>query len=100
VVAQSPAPDARFADGTIIKLTVSQGPKKPTDNTDKLKMPDLRGRTLKQALAALKEVGITDPTINRTTANRPGSVVLDQDLSAETLVRPGQKVTLKFGKPR
>jgi len=100
VVAQSPAPDARLAEGTEIKLTVSQGPKKPTDNTNKLRMPDLKGKTLDQALAALKEVGVTDPTINRTTANRPGSVVLEQDLSAETLLRSGQKVTLKFGKPR
>lgn len=84
VLAVSPDPDSRVERGAIVIVTVSKGP-------DVVVVPDVVGRPLAEAIAALEAAGVTVGTVHG-----PGQgVVLDQNPDGGSKARRGASVNLR-----
>jgi serine/threonine protein kinase len=88
VVTQDPQPGARVERGRPIHLVVSKGPQR-------VEMPPLVGRPLRDARRMLEELGITlsEVRTSPTTDLEPG-IVVDQTPPAGRRVRPTDRVTV------
>ncbi|OFX15732.1 MAG: hypothetical protein A2V59_06670 [Armatimonadetes bacterium RBG_19FT_COMBO_69_19] len=88
VIAQDPQPGARVERGRPLNLVISKGPQR-------VEMPPLVGRPLKDARRMLEELGITlsEVRTSPTTEFEPGFVV-DQSPGAGTRIRPVDRVTV------
>ncbi|HXF82760.1 MAG TPA: PASTA domain-containing protein, partial [bacterium] len=88
VVTQDPQPGARVERGRPINLVISKGPQR-------VEMPPLVGRPLRDARRMLEELGITlsDVRTSPTTDLEPG-IVVDQSPPAGRRVRPTDRVTV------
>lgn len=88
VVTQDPQPGARVERGRPLNLVVSKGPQR-------VEMPPLVGRPLRDARRILEELGITlsEVRTSPTTDLEPG-IVVDQTPGAGTRLRPTDRVTV------
>ncbi|HBT95422.1 MAG TPA: hypothetical protein DEB24_04735, partial [Coriobacteriia bacterium] len=90
VISSDPSYKAKVSPGTTVNLVVSSGPEPPK----KVKVPDLRGRTLSQARQDLEALKLV-PQLGeeRFDADIPVGSVCAQDVAAGTELEEGQKVT-------
>ncbi|HEU5300535.1 MAG TPA: PASTA domain-containing protein [bacterium] len=88
VITQDPQPGARVERGRPLNLVVSKGPQR-------VEMPPLVGRPLRDARRILEELGITlsEVRTSPTTDLEPG-IVVDQTPGAGTRLRPTDRVTV------
>jgi serine/threonine-protein kinase len=89
VYAQNPAPGAKVAAGSHVKLTYNKG-RPPVD------LPNLVGQDVQAATATLTQLGLK-VTTNQTESNQPSGTVLSQS-PAPGKVAAGSTVTLTVSK--
>jgi tRNA A-37 threonylcarbamoyl transferase component Bud32 len=94
--APAPTPSAVPATPTVVPPTATPAPPPPSPTPRAITVPQLRGKTLDQAQAAVKADGLT-ATVRGTNANVDKDVVVDQQPDAGTPLTPGGTVTIVVG---
>ncbi len=87
VVAQLPGAGSSVAKGTVIGIAVSQG-KAPAS----VKVPNLVGKTVEDAYAALEQLGLVPVGVPEPDATEPEGTVTDQLPDAGASVAPNSRV--------
>jgi eukaryotic-like serine/threonine-protein kinase len=90
----TPSPTPVPASPTPVPPSPTRVPPSPTART--IVVPQLRGRTLEQAQAALAAAGLT-LTVRGVNANVDRDIVADQSPAAGTTLQPGGTVALQVG---
>lgn len=87
VIKQSIDANEKVEPGTVIKLTISTGPKL-------VKIPRVTGLTLDLAKQELANAGLVVKTVSNENSSKPKGTVISQDPSSYTSVEEGTKVDL------
>ncbi len=95
VVGQAPAANARWMTGRPVAIAVAAGP----DDGTGVKVPDLTGKSLESALAALDEAGLGGNGLVRDVAAPEANVVVDQLPKGGVIVRSGTTVLIYLEMP-
>jgi len=93
VIAQNPEAGDALRPGQVVGLVVSAGP------APDLLMPNLIGVTEGQAKKELIPKYADEITIKHTESNKTAGTVIKQAPKAETVVKPGRKITIEVAKP-
>jgi serine/threonine-protein kinase len=98
VIRQSPNAETIQLPGTVISLTISDGPEPPPTIPD-VSVPDLEGKTIAEAISLLSGVGLSVESIDYADTTDPAEIgrVLYSDPAAGIGVPPGSKVKLVVG---
>ncbi|MGH2739601.1 MAG: Stk1 family PASTA domain-containing Ser/Thr kinase [Actinomycetota bacterium] len=88
VISQSPAPNERIDENTVVTIVVSKGPRE-------FPMPDVVGDTQQTAEAELRALGLDVRVVQLPGSS--GNHVVGQDPEPGTTVRSGQEVTIYIG---
>jgi beta-lactam-binding protein with PASTA domain len=86
VVSQDPVPGTAVQEGSTVQIVVSKGPEQVT-------VPDVRGRSVDDARAALEDAGLV-PNAFRVPSNEPEGVVVAQDPQPGETVARGSNVRI------
>jgi beta-lactam-binding protein with PASTA domain len=101
VVAQQPAPGARRARGTIVRINVSKGPAPvtTTGRSTRVTVPDVVGQDEATARSTLRAAGLTVRTSTRRApdASQDGVVITQRPLGGQSVAR-GSRVTIFVGR--
>jgi beta-lactam-binding protein with PASTA domain len=92
IISQDPKPGTQIEPGTKIKVVVSMGPAQIT-------VPDVGGRALQDANAAMKDAGLATHIVYLPQADTPTGTVIAQTPPATSAVRRGDTITLTIAVP-
>lgn len=92
VAQQMPVAGSNVKEGKVITVRLSSGP-------GEISVPDLKGKTLEEAKAALEEIGLTltegEPQFSDTVEE---GKIISQEPSANGMAKPGESVTIVLSK--
>ncbi|HRX60209.1 MAG TPA: PASTA domain-containing protein [Candidatus Competibacter sp.] len=98
VIGQNPSGGSQAAPGSLINVTISSGPAKPSTPTvtpGDIEVPDVVGLSKTAATAAIRNVGLlVGATISKFDDSVPAGNVLDQSPAAGSKVAAGTAVSL------
>jgi beta-lactam-binding protein with PASTA domain len=93
ITGQVPAAGFKAQTGSVVAVTLSQGPK-PAAGPTPVAMPDVTTMTKDQAVSTLTSAGFTVVVEQVSSSTVPAGTVIDQTPSAGVFVQPGSTVTI------
>jgi beta-lactam-binding protein with PASTA domain len=93
ITGQVPAAGFKAQTGSVVAVTLSQGPK-PAAGPTPVAMPDVTTMTKDQAVSTLTSAGFTVVVEQVSSSTVPSGTVIDQTPSAGVFVQPGSTVTI------
>ena len=90
IISQEP-PAGKAAKGTIVQLIVSKGP-------ETTELPDFKGKNIEDVRKTAQTMGLILNEIQETSDKFAENTVISQDITAGTMIKAGDKLTLKISK--
>ena len=90
IISQEP-PAGKAAKGTIVQLIVSKGP-------ETTELPDFKGKNIEDVRKTAQTMGLILNEIQETSDKFAENMVISQDIIAGTMIKAGDKLTLKISK--
>lgn len=90
IISQEP-PAGKAAKGTIVQLIVSKGP-------ETTELPDFKGKNIEDVRKTAQTMGLILNEIQETSDKFAENTVISQDIIAGTMIKAGDKLTLKISK--
>ena len=90
IISQEP-PAGKAAKGTIVQLIVSKGP-------ETTELPDFKGKNIEDVRKTAQTIGLILNEIQETSDKFAENTVISQDITAGTMIKAGDKLTLKISK--